>query len=426
MATNKCIGVGSFSTVTIEKRKKMKVAVKSIDNCLSTDNSSKQLQQVLREIIVMSNFSHPNLVHSISISLKNPDSVQVVMNVADCDLSAILKTTRTCSLLTSEKIQHIQVQILLGLAYLHENDVIHRDLNPRNIFVWKNGLVKIGDFGLCCVFAKRSRSQRGKKSTTTTSNSNSSSSRSNGEQKQEKATTTVDNGIDDVDEETVRWRMLPVSNIFATPYTAPEISLCRKKCNRASDIWSAGVILCEMLVTKSSGMDRKGKKAGLPLFPFLGGGSSNEKEAVSNLISVRGGPTIEEDKIWKALFNTNIKNIFDIEISKQRGNAPILSKLHYSKEDILLQKLLKLGKNMLSYDNKRRISSVDCLLSEAFVNVRSGDGNKFDIGGKIISLEERKNMFCYELEKKRHNGQDKGEEEKAKQMLRDKIEKYFS
>ena len=56
-----------------------------------------------------------------------------------------------------------------------------------------------------------------------------------------------------------------------------------------------------MLVTKSSGMDRKGKKAGLPLFPFLGGGSSNEKEAVSNLISVRGGPTIEEDKIWKAL-----------------------------------------------------------------------------------------------------------------------------
>lgn len=39
-------------------------------------------------------------------------------------------------------------EILNGLAYLHEKDIIHRDLNPKNILLDSHGRVKIGDFGL--------------------------------------------------------------------------------------------------------------------------------------------------------------------------------------------------------------------------------------------------------------------------------------
>lgn len=39
-------------------------------------------------------------------------------------------------------------QILDGVAYIHELKIIHRDLNPSNIFLDNNGNVKIGDFGL--------------------------------------------------------------------------------------------------------------------------------------------------------------------------------------------------------------------------------------------------------------------------------------
>ncbi|PNY13869.1 putative serine threonine-protein kinase GCN2-like protein, partial [Trifolium pratense] len=39
-------------------------------------------------------------------------------------------------------------QILKGLVCIHEKKIIHRDLNPNNIFLDGNGDIKIGDFGL--------------------------------------------------------------------------------------------------------------------------------------------------------------------------------------------------------------------------------------------------------------------------------------
>lgn len=42
----------------------------------------------------------------------------------------------------------VSKQIVNGLVHIHSKNVIHRDLKPANIFATKDGLFKIGDFGL--------------------------------------------------------------------------------------------------------------------------------------------------------------------------------------------------------------------------------------------------------------------------------------
>lgn len=49
-------------------------------------------------------------------------------------------------------------QVLRGLAYLHEQGVLHRDVKGANILTTKDGLVKLADFGVAVKLSETQKS----------------------------------------------------------------------------------------------------------------------------------------------------------------------------------------------------------------------------------------------------------------------------
>ncbi len=45
-------------------------------------------------------------------------------------------------------------QICLAMKHVHDRKIIHRDIKGQNIFITKNNLVKLGDFGIARILNK--------------------------------------------------------------------------------------------------------------------------------------------------------------------------------------------------------------------------------------------------------------------------------
>jgi hypothetical protein len=101
----------------------------------------------LRGIAQCLNLKHPHLVGLFDLRADRDGNQWVVMEyVAGEPLHAVL--TKHPKGLPVELAKQWFLALARAVGYLHDHGIVHRDLKPANIFV-EDGLVKVGDYGLC-------------------------------------------------------------------------------------------------------------------------------------------------------------------------------------------------------------------------------------------------------------------------------------
>jgi len=56
--------------------------------------------------------------------------------------------TQKGKLFTENQILDWFTQICLAMKHIHDKKILHRDLKAQNVFLNKNGIIKLGDFGI--------------------------------------------------------------------------------------------------------------------------------------------------------------------------------------------------------------------------------------------------------------------------------------
>jgi negative regulator of PHO system len=157
----------------------------------------------IREISLMKELRHENIVllHDV---IHTENKLMLVFEFMDKDLKRYMDSRGDRGALDPATVKSFMYQLQRGIAFCHENRVLHRDLKPQNLLINNRGQLKLADFGLARAFG------------------------------------------------------IPV-NTFSNEvvtlwYRAPDVLLGSRTYNTSIDIWSAGCIMAEMYT-------------GRPLFP---------------------------------------------------------------------------------------------------------------------------------------------------------------
>jgi len=111
---------------------------------------AKERESAEQEVKLLSSLDHPFIISYIE-SFQENGYLYIVMEYADGgDLSKKIEKQNK-KLFTEEEILHDFIQIALAIKYIHDRKILHRDLKGENIFLMKNGQVKLGDFGIARV-----------------------------------------------------------------------------------------------------------------------------------------------------------------------------------------------------------------------------------------------------------------------------------
>lgn len=210
------------------------VAIKSI-SLLSLEQSL--LPDIMSEIHLLKNLNHPNIVKYKGF-VQDKENLFIILEY--CENGSLQTVLKKYGKFPEHLVGKYIRQVLEGLIYLHEQGVIHRDIKGANILAVKDGRVKLADFGVSSKTTPRPHDATiSFKSSQSGSLSTSTSTDLNGARKASGGSNGRGGHKQDNDNEVV-----------GSPYwMAPEV-IEQNGATTASDIWSVGCVVVELLEGK--------------------------------------------------------------------------------------------------------------------------------------------------------------------------------
>ncbi|GJP49655.1 hypothetical protein CLOM_g8838 [Closterium sp. NIES-68] len=150
----------------------------------------------LREINILLSLRHEAVVGVREVVVgSSVDSIFMVMEYMDHDVKSLMESMKQA--FSPSEVKCLMLQLLSGVAYMHDNWVLHRDLKTSNLLLNNRGELKICDFGLARQYGSPLRAY--------------------------------------------------THMVVTLWYRAPELLLGVRKYSTAVDMWSAGCIMAELL-----------------------------------------------------------------------------------------------------------------------------------------------------------------------------------